>query len=131
MAAFDLDSYQYDAVNAFLNSWIDEEIITEMPEGFKQHRLCWKLKRALYGLRKSPRLWQQEASKVLTSFGSQVVQEDLCLFAKNGIIVFFYVDDIIIVNHPAQRTHAMELRQQLNEQWELCDMGEAAWFLGI
>jgi hypothetical protein len=103
VSAFDLDTHQFDAVNAFLNSLLDETVITEMPEGFRQSGYCWKLLRALYGLRKSPRLWQREASRVLTQLGLKVVQEDLCLFAADGIIVFFYVDDIIVVNHPSQR----------------------------
>lgn len=131
VAAFDLDTYQYDAVNAFLNSLIDEEVITEMPEGFKQPGRCWKLKRALYGLRKSPRLWQREASSVLTSLGFTVVQEDLCVFVSDGIIIFFYVDDIIIVNQQSKQAQTAELREKLNQQWELRDIGEATWFLGI
>lgn len=49
-------------------------------------RRCWKLNRALYGLRISPKLWQQEASKVLTKLGLQVVPEDPCLFVKRVII---------------------------------------------
>lgn len=131
VAAFDLDTHQFDAVNAFLNSTLDETVITEMPEGFRQSGYYWKLLRALYGLRKSPRLWQREATKVLTKLGLTVVQEDLCLFASDGIIVFFYVDDIIIVNHPSQRRRAAEIKEKLNITWELRDMGEAAWFLGI
>ncbi|KAJ9481139.1 hypothetical protein VN97_g12361 [Penicillium thymicola] len=131
VVAFDLDTHQFDAVNAFLNSTLDETVIREMPEGFRQSGYCWKLLRALYGLRKSPRLWQREASNVLTKLGLTVVQEDLCLFASDGIIVYFYVDDIIIVNHPSQRQRAAEIREQLNMTWELRDMGEAAWFLGI
>lgn len=129
--AFDLDTQQFDAVNAFLNSLLDETVITEMPEGFRQSGYCWKLLRALYGLRKSPRLWQREASKILTQLGLKVVQEDLCLFAADGIIVFFYVDDIIVVNHPSQRQRAAEITEKLNITWELRHMGEASWFLGI
>ncbi|KAJ5101017.1 hypothetical protein N7456_007069 [Penicillium angulare] len=131
VAAFDLDTYQFDAVNAFLNSILDEEVITEFPEGYRQPGQCWRLRKALYGLRKSPRLWQREATKILTKLGFQVVQEDLCLFVSDGIIIFFYVDDIIIVNHPSQAEQARELRQQLAHEWELRDIGESAWFLGI
>jgi hypothetical protein len=133
-AAFDLDTAQFDAVNAFLNSLLDEDVYVELPPGlFKSERRtrCWKLLRALYGLRKSPRLWQQEATRVLTSIGFRVVQEDLCLFVREGIIVIFYVDDIIIFNHPTMRTEAANVATQLGEAWELRSMGEAQWFLGI
>lgn len=133
VAAFDLDTRQYDAVNAFLNSLLDEIVYVSLPPGFDKDgkTKCWKLLRALYGLRKSPRLWQREASKIFTSLGLQVVQEDICLFAADGIIVFFYVDDIIIVNHASKHTAAENLREQLSKHWELRDMGEAQWFLGI
>lgn len=57
VAAFDLDLRQRDAVTAFLNSKLDEkETYTYMPEGFQTLGKCWKLRRALYGLRISPRL---------------------------------------------------------------------------
>jgi hypothetical protein len=133
-AAFDLDTAQFDAVNAFLNSLLDEEVYVELPPGLfltGRRTRCWKLLRALYGLRKSPRLWQQEASRVLTSLGFKVVQEDICLFVADGIIVIFYVDDIIIFNHPSKRQQAADITKRLNEAWELRSMGEAQWFLGI
>jgi hypothetical protein len=133
-AAFDLDTAQFDAVNAFLNSLLDEEVYVEMPPGLfpAGRRLrCWKLLRALYGLRKSPRLWQQEASRVLISLGFKVVQEDICLFVADGIIIIFYVDDIIIFNHPSLRQQAADVARRLNETWELRSMGEAQWFFGI
>ncbi|OQD78048.1 hypothetical protein PENANT_c094G02586, partial [Penicillium antarcticum] len=47
-----------------------------MPEGFGTPSKCWKLRKALYGLRISPRLWQQEAAGVLTKLGLRQVPED-------------------------------------------------------
>lgn len=133
-ATFNLDTAQFDAVNAFLNSPLDEEVYVELPPGLfpaGRRQRCWKLLRALYGLRKSPRLWQQEASRVLTSIGFKVVQEDICLFVADGIIVIFYVDDIIIFNHPSKRQQVANVARRLSEAWELRSMGEAQWFLGI
>ena len=71
VAAFDLDLRQRDAVTAFLNSKLSQEkpTYTQMPEGFQSLGKCWKLRRALYGLRISPRLWQQEAASVLRKLG--------------------------------------------------------------
>ncbi|KAJ5394853.1 uncharacterized protein N7487_009156 [Penicillium crustosum] len=102
-----------------------------MPEGFTDGESCRKLNKALYGLRKSPRLWQQEATRVLEELGFQAVPEDLCLFTRSGIIAFFYVDDIVIVYHRSKSGEASQLRTQLQKHWELRDMGEATWFLGI
>lgn len=131
VAAFDLGTMQFDAVNAFLNSELDETVYTRLPEGFEDGQSVWRLRKALYGLRKSPRLWQQEASRVLHKLGLTMVPEDPCLFVRGGIIIFFYVDDIIIVYHRSKHQEAIQLRHQLERHWELRDMGEASWFLGI
>ena len=56
-AAFYLDIMQLDAVNAFLNSDIDEEITIQCPEGFKTPDKVLLLLKALYGLKQAPRLW--------------------------------------------------------------------------
>lgn len=59
--------------------------------------MVWRLRKALYGLRKSLCLWQREVIRVLEKLGFTYVLEDPCLFICDGIIIFFYVDDIIIV----------------------------------
>ena len=50
-AAFDLDIIQLDAINAFLNSDIDEEIIVECPDGFKTLGKVLLLLKVLYSLK--------------------------------------------------------------------------------
>jgi len=131
VAAYDLDLRQRDAVTAFLNSILEKETYTQMPEGFGRPGKCWKLRRALYGLRISPRLWQQEASGVLQKLGLRQVPEDPCVFVGNGILVFFYVDDILIASHPTARARAQQLERDLESHWELTDYGDAEWFLNI
>ena len=57
--------WQYDFKTAFLNSPItDEEIYVAQPHGFektevngKRGKYVCKLKKGLYGLKQSPRLW--------------------------------------------------------------------------
>lgn len=51
-ARWDLQLRQLDAVNAFPNSPLDEEVYTELPDGFKQPGMIGRLLRALYGLRR-------------------------------------------------------------------------------
>jgi hypothetical protein len=48
-ARWDLLLKQLDAVNAFPNSPLDEEVYVELPEGFKQPGMIGRLLRALYG----------------------------------------------------------------------------------
>jgi hypothetical protein len=106
VTAFNLDIRQRDAVSAFLNSKLPVETYTRMPEGFERLGMCWELNRALYGLRVSSKLWQQEASRVLAKLGLSPVPENPCVFTTHGIIVFFYVDDILIASHPSVREKA-------------------------
>ena len=55
-AAFDLEARQFDAVNAFTNSQMDETVYIEFPDKYKMPGYCILLLRALYGLRRSPLL---------------------------------------------------------------------------
>ena len=114
-----------------MNSALDETVYTSTPEGFGNPQSIWKLNKALYGLRKSPRLWQQEATRVLQSLGFQAVPEDPCLFVRGCIIFFFYVDDIVIVYHRELADEAHKVPDRIQQYWELRDMGETNWFLGI
>lgn len=131
VAAYDLDLRQRDAVNAFLNSKLRSQVYTLMPEGFKTNGRCWLLLRALYGLRIAPRLWQQDAAAVLRKLGLEQVAEDPCVFVGEGIIVFFYVDDILIASHQMAKERARQLERELEKHWQLTDQGDAEWFLGI
>ena len=130
VAAFDLNMIQRDVVTAFLNSVLQGEVYTKIPPGFEHLGHCWMLLRALYGLRMAPRLWQQEATRVLVLLGFTPVPEDPCIFIKEGIIVFFYVDDIIIVNHPSYAEQASQVDKDMKKHWEMRDL-DANWFLNI
>src|SRR2546423_2508393 len=88
-AAFDLETWQADAVNAFTNSELDETVYCVCPEGCKIPGSCLRLLRALYGLRRSPLLWLKEFSGTLTKLGLIQVGEDVCLFANDWRIVLF------------------------------------------
>ncbi|CBF74296.1 uncharacterized protein ANIA_04289 [Aspergillus nidulans FGSC A4] len=133
VAAFDLDTDQKDAINAFLNAWLDQVIYARMPEGFKQPGKVWKVLKALYGLRKSPKLWQEELSAMLQEYGLEAVPEEECLFTSINLLVLFYVDDIIIINRPTPeaRTEANRFKEALEARYELRHMGEVGWFLNI
>ena len=97
MAAFDLEAWQLDAVNAFTNSELEDLVYCACPDGFKEIGKCLLLIRALYGLRKSPQLWFKELSGSLKELGLQPIPEDQCLFRNEKILVFFYVDNIILL----------------------------------
>ena len=59
-AAFDFEIEQMDVKTTFLHGDLEEEIYMKQPEGFmvkgKKELVC-RLKKSLYGLKQSPRVW--------------------------------------------------------------------------
>jgi hypothetical protein len=130
-ARWDLVMIQLDAVNAFPNSLLDEEVYIELPDGFKKPGMAARLLRALYGLRRSPQLWQRLLSSTLTDLGLTCVPEEPCLFVNQWLIIFFYVDDIVIMYRDLDHDRADDFRQKLTGKFKMRDLGELRWFLGI
>ncbi|KAL2137689.1 hypothetical protein VTI28DRAFT_8559 [Corynascus sepedonium] len=130
-ARFDLELIQYDAVNAFVNAKIDEDIFMRMPPGYRKNGTLLKLNKALYGLRKSPLLWQRELTKTLQGLGFQPVPHEPCCFTKDGMIIFFYVDDIVIAFHGSAQKEAKAATFQLKSKYRLTGGHDLHWFLGI
>jgi hypothetical protein len=131
-ATHDLEAYQLDAILAFVNSKLDETVYCKCPDGFEQPGSCWLLRRALYGLRRSPILWLQEFTATLKDLGLREVTDQPCLFVNdNGIIVFFYVDDIVLLCHSNKLPQLHELSTALKSRYGMRDLGELSWFLGI
>ena len=133
-AAFGLDMKQFDALNAFVNSLLDELVYIEAPPGRLRpigSESVLRLHRALYGLRRSPRLWQLELTNTLRQLGLEPINEEPCLFTGHGVIILVYVDDILLVYHPDRLKEAEGIAASLQEHYELRYEGEGDAFLGI
>src|SRR5437773_4585086 len=131
-AAYDLDTWHADVTNAFLNSILNEIVYCKFPDGFAQPGKCLKLLHALYGLRRAPRLWQQEFVRSLKQLKLRQVEEELCLFTNDdGIFLLFYVNDILLLSRKDRSQQAQIIHDALLRKYEMKDMGELKWFLGI
>jgi hypothetical protein len=130
-ARWKLKARQLDAINAFPNSDLDEEVYVELPPGFKESGVVALLLKALYGLRRSPYLWQKLLSTVLSDLGLCCVPEEPCLFVNNWLIVFFYVDDIVYMYREQHEAQAELFREALTNRFKMRDLGDLQWFLGI
>lgn len=130
-ARFDLELIQYDAVNAFINAELDHDVFMKMPPGYGKPGTILCLKKALYGLRESPKLWQKELQGTLSQLGLEQVPEEPCCMILGGIIVFYYVDDIVIGFDKSQRLKVDRLVNQLKSKYNLTGGHELEWFLGI
>ncbi|KAK9924142.1 hypothetical protein M0R45_032529 [Rubus argutus] len=129
--------HQFDVKNAFLNGNLEEEVYMDVPPGVKNNpgdvgKVC-KLKKSLYGLKQSPRAWFGRFSKSMKVFGYKQSNSDHTLFIKrkNGKItaLIVYVDDMIVTGDDLKEMN--ELQKYLSTEFEMKDLGQLKYFLGI
>jgi hypothetical protein len=122
ICAFDMEMWHFDAVNAFLDSWLNPD---ELPHARRFEKgKAWLLQRAL-----PHPLWFTELSSTLKDLGFKPVLEELCILSNGQIIFFFYVDDIIMAFHPHDRGEATIIKAPIFGNYEFRDLGELKWFL--
>ena len=131
----DLLLHQMDVVTAFLNGTLEETIYLQQPDGYvqqgKEHLVC-KLNKSLYGLKQSPRCWNKVLTEFMKSVGFTQSSADPCIYVRDTsslTIVAAYVDDLIIANKTEKEMQ--EVKQQLQCQFRMKDMGELHYCLGI
>lgn len=110
---------------------LDEEVFCRPPHGSGGEGYCWKLNKALYGLRRSPRLWFHTLAEFLKSQGFQQCKEDQCVFHNRNVIVFFFVDDIVMMYPQHAAVEWKRIHNALIAAYKIKDLGELKWFLGI
>jgi len=59
------------------------------------------------------------------------VKDVPCLFTNEKLIVFFYVDDIVVLVHPDHLDDHRQFEKQLQDVYDLRKLGELKWFLGV
>ncbi|CAN1170498.1 Retrovirus-related Pol polyprotein from transposon TNT 1-94 [Linum perenne] len=135
-ANLDWPLHQLDVKNAFLNGDLIEEVYMNFPPGIRNPvagQVC-KLRKALYGLKQSPRAWFDRFTKAVKEAGYYQCQTDHTLFVKhsstgNRSILIVYVDDIILTGDDIMEID--KLKAQLAKEFEIKDLGELKYFLGM
>ena len=92
-----------DVKTTFLNGVIEEEVYIEQSQGFetfdREFHVC-KLKRELYGLKKSPHTWYIRIDSYLTSLGFTKSEANANLYhiVVEGklLIIVLYVNELIL-----------------------------------
>lgn len=133
-AKFNLTIDQMDAVTAFLQGDLSDEIYMVQPNSFEDgsEKVCL-LKKSLYGLKQASRIWNLKLDIFLKKFGLNRSNVDECIYYRvdgnNVLIVAIYVDDFIIfANDDVQKN---ELKKSLKKQFHMKDIGEAKFVLGM
>ena len=136
-AALDLEIHQLDVKMAFLNGEIDTDIYIDQPEGYKNHKypnLVCKLRKGLYGLKQSPRLWNKKIDEFLKKNDFKQCLTDPCIYHqqfpdKNDIVILsIWVDDILIIALP---NRLETIKQILKTEYKMTDLGPISFILGI
>jgi Reverse transcriptase (RNA-dependent DNA polymerase) len=129
-ARFGLEMIQYEAVNAFVHAKLDEKIYMRMPKGYRKFGKILILNRALYCLRGSPILWQETFYASLLEIGFKPVSHEPCCLTYEGILIFFYVEDIVVAYRKSKQPMVHELIKKLQKH-NLEGGQQLQWFLGI
>ena len=130
-----LSLHQLDVTTAFLNGKFEEVVYMRQPEGFiaegQEHLVC-RLKRSIYGLKQSPRLWNATIDGFLKQLGFLQSQSDRCVYiAAVGelAVVGIYVDDIVVACKNEEKLK--EFKRALCGKVDVKDLGKLHHFLGM
>lgn len=128
---------QLDVPQAFTQAPLEEEVHMEMPEGFEQPGMVCRLLMSLYGLKQSPRNWYLLCSGFIRDeLGFRATVSDPCLFVKRSrtgqlILLFLFVDDMQVAFDAADEREWSELHGKLQARFNITDLGESKFMLGM
>ncbi|KAL0412075.1 UNVERIFIED_CONTAM: Retrovirus-related Pol polyprotein from transposon TNT 1-94 [Sesamum latifolium] len=130
-----------DVVSAYLYRSLDTDIYMRILEGLKmpealkskpRHMYSIKLKRSLYGLKQSGRMWYNRLSEYLIKNGFCHNPISPCLFIKRTesgfVIIAVYVDDLNIIGSSEEIQQATDY---LKSEFEMKDLGTTKYCLGL
>lgn len=108
----------------------------EQPPGYvaqgESYMVC-RLKKAIYGLKQSPRAWFDKFSTVVSAYGLKRTTSDHSVFIRQRqsgtIILAVYVDDIVVTG--SDKDGISDHKVYLNKHFHMKDLGHLRYFLGI
>eukprot|EP00253_Pinus_taeda_P023270 PITA_23270 len=127
---------QMDVKTTFFHGDLEEEIYMKQPKGFavkgKKELVC-KVKKSLYGLKQSPRMWYQKFDTFIRGLGFTRSKTDHCVYFKligdHVIYLVLYVDDMLLVGNDNEIIQ--DLKTQLSSKFDMKDLGAANYILGM
>jgi hypothetical protein len=128
--------WQMDVKNAFLQGELEDEVYMTPPDGLENTigpGKVLRLKKAIYGLKQSPRAWYHKLSITLKTRGFKRSEADHSLFTSQSsdgiIVILIYVDDLIITGNDKRGIDST--KTYLKSVFDIKDLGELKYFLGI
>jgi hypothetical protein len=108
----------------------------DQPNGFvvkgEERKVC-KLLKSLYGLKQTPKQWDEKFDTTLTSAGFTINEANRCVHYQHGgsefVILCLYVDDILIFGTNIDAIN--EVKSFLSKSFDMKDLGETDVILNI
>jgi hypothetical protein len=121
-----------DVKTKFLHVDLEEEIYMKQPEGFAVKGKK-EMKKSLYGLKQSPRMWYQKFDTYMLGLGFTRSKADHYVYFKLGgdriIYLVLYVDDMLLIGNDKEIIHHVKI--QLSYKFDMKDIGAANFILGM
>ncbi|KAK9928322.1 hypothetical protein M0R45_025465 [Rubus argutus] len=128
--------HQLDVKSAFLHGELKEDVYVEQPKGYEKkgsEQKVYKLQKALYGLKQAPRAWFSRIESYFIKEGFKCSPSEQTLFIKRKegkiLIVSVYVDDLMFTSNDDEMLN--EFKRSMKREFEMTDLGELKFFLGI
>lgn len=136
-AVNDMHLHQMDVKIAFLNGDLDETVYREQPSGYEKlgsEDLVCRLKKAIHGLRQTPRQWHAKIDTFLfdeLTSNPNDADEWRYMRTVSGLVLLIalYVDDLLIYCSSMQSMK--EVKAALSSSFEMKDLMEAHMILGF
>lgn len=129
----DFEIHQMDITAAYLNGVLEEDLYMAQPEGCieegKEHLVC-HLKKSIYGLRQSGRVWNTCLNDFLINYGLARANADPCIYFchRRNIIIGVYVDDLLIIGDMPEIN---KFKEKIKEKFIAKDLGPASQILSM
>ena len=115
---------------------LEEEVFVDQQEEFEkpgnESKVCL-LKKALYGLKQAPKAWYSRVDDYFLSLGFKRSLSEPTLYVKSTnnelLIVSLYVDDLLVTS--SCKNQIVQFKLQMMEEFQMSDLGEMAYFLGM
>jgi hypothetical protein len=129
---------QSDVKTAFLHGVLPENEVQymEIPPGFQepgQENHVWKLKKSLYGMKQSGRVWNNMLHAAMLEWGFVALGCEPCIYYRQTsnriIITAIHVDDFLIVSDSTNES--TRFKDQIKTKWVISELGEPKYCIGI
>jgi hypothetical protein len=110
---------------------LDEVVYIRLLLGYIEPGKVLRLNKALYGLCRSLLLWQEKITSAMQELGFKELPQEPCVMIKDGIICFYFVDDIVFAFKQHKREEVKTKIKSLKKAFIIKEIGDLKWFLGI